>query len=391
MIIDGDSRNRGNGEDNGGDRGEETSSSEEASSTGIHSEDSQALMEYGSEDSQLSQLLDEELNRVKKEGGKDLEKMDISLPSGSWNDMMDNDLEEETDLGMNVELDGDGDGECNINVEKDDEDDEDEICDGFQFLQHLDPDFICSPRMIVRGVYTGEVLKLEVKRKTEGNLVHWKLFDTKRKKQLLSVKAQMEYRFELSTKAQGTSEGVKVLGGWKWRGWGYGYSNIFPPSDPRVLHVDIQEALFYGEEVNQHYHVSGRNCKNLEKSEDIVCREEGCGLRIHSVMFTTFSTVEEELPFYELGKSNVSKEREESTVYFSLVAFFNGEMKIALHREGRLKKYQEEVAWLTKDEQAHFDDSLAGVDRVKIEKAKQIWETVPKTAVNSSLPKVIIL
>ena len=351
MTRDGGSGDHGNKEDGAVD---DTSSSDKASSTEIHSEDGQDFMEYGSEGSELSHLLDEELNRVKQEGGKDLEEMDISLPSDGWHEVMD-------------EV-----------VEEDDEDNEDEICDGFRFLKQLDPDFICSPRMIVRGIYTGEVLKLVVKRKTEGNLVHWAIFDTKQKKQLLSVKAQMEYRFELSSKAQGTTDGVEVLGGWSWRGWGYGYLNLFPPGDPRVLHIDVQEAIFYEEEVKEHYHVSGANCKNMEKAEGVLCKEEGCGLRIHSVLFTAFETADENLEYYQARRKR--KDREVQDIYLSLVAFYSGEYKICVHREYRLKKYHEEVAWLRKDESARFNDSVEGVDRLKIEKARLIWETtVPKT------------
>ena len=209
----------------------DTSTSDEVCSTGFHSEDNQGFMEYGSQSSELSQLLDEEVNRVKQEEENVVEEMDISLSSDSWHEIMDEVVQEEKDHGivkkktartvmmmlkMINELDHDGDGEYNLNVSEDKKEDKDEICDGLQFLKQLDPDFVCSPRMIVRGIYSGEVLQLVVKRKTEGNLVHWALFDMKQKKQLLSVKAQMEYLFELSSKAQGTSDGVKVLGGWKW-------------------------------------------------------------------------------------------------------------------------------------------------------------------------------
>ena len=40
----------------------------------------------------------------------------------------------------------------------------------------------------------------------------------------------------------------------------------------------------------------------------------------------------------------------------------------------------EEVAWLTKDENAKYNDSVAAVDRLKVDKARRIWETtVPKS------------
>ena len=67
-------------------------------------------------------------------------------------------------------------------------------------------------------------------------------------------------------------------------------------------------------------------------------------------------------------------------IYLSMVAFSNSEYKIVLHREARLKKYHEEVAWLTKDKKAYYSDSVAAVDRLKVDKARLIWETtVPKS------------
>ena len=115
----------------------------------------------------------------------------------------------------------------------------------------------------------------------------------------------------------------------------------------------------------------------MDKSEDVICKEEGCCVRIWSVKFSTFTTAEERREYYQ--PRSFRKEREEQVVYLSLVAFFSGEYKICLHREDRLKKYHEEVAWLTKDESAEYNDSVAAVDRLKIEKAQMIWETrVPK-------------
>jgi len=226
-------------------------------------------------------------------------------------------------------------GERNNNVSEESEED-DELCDGFKFLQRIDRDFLCSPRMIVRGIYKGEVIKLEVKRRTEGNFVHWALFDMSKQKQLLCIKGQMEYRYELSNKAQCTGEGTKVLGGWRWRGWGYGYINLFPSSDPRVRHVDIEEAVFYDGEVNQHFHVSGRMCKNVEKDETHACNEEECGLRIHTVRFITFETTEQPVEYYQ--QRRMRKTRQVQDIYLSLVAFYSGEYQICLHRDSRMNQ-----------------------------------------------------
>ena len=200
----------------------------------------------------------------------------------------------------------------------------------------------------------------------------------KSKKQVLLVHGEMTYPYGLSRAALSTKFGKSVKGGWKWHGWGYGYLNLYPSSDPRVLHVDIEEAVFYGDEVFHLYHLSGRNCRNLAKDENTSCKEEECGLRIWSIMFTTYTTAEEEVQYYQPRSFRRDKEKE--TVYLSLVAFFSGETKIAVHREARLKRSHEEVAWLEKDVNASdFQDSVAAVDRRKLSKAQQIWETrIPK-------------
>ena len=49
--------------------------------------------------------------------------------------------------------------------ERDDQVDEPnyEVKSGARFLQQLDRDYLCSPRLIVRGEYTGQVLKVIAK------------------------------------------------------------------------------------------------------------------------------------------------------------------------------------------------------------------------------------
>ena len=111
---------------------------------------------------------------------------------------------------------------------------------------------------------------------------------------------------------------------------------------------------------------------------DVNCRQEGCGLRIWSNMFTTYETADEKVEYYQPRRKR--KERVVENIFLSMVAFFNGEYKIVLHRDKRLKKYHEEVAWLTKDENAKYNDSVAAVDRLKVDEARLIWETnVPKS------------
>ena len=104
-----------------------------------------------------------------------------------------------------------------------------------------------------------------------------------------------------------------------------------------------------------------------------MCKEEGCGVRIWSIKFSSFTTKEEQREYYQ--PRTFTKEKEERSVYLSLVAFFNGDFQIAMHRDPELKKTYQEVAWFQKDDNATFNDSVAGVDRVKLQKAKQIWAT----------------
>ena len=330
--------------------------------------DEEAL-DYGSQGSELSALLDEELQQ--------LESKVLSVPEQGWMEVDDNMLEDDGDISMNTSADQ---VEENDKVQYTEDPAVDEVKSGADFLQQIDKDYLCSPRQVVRGVYSGEVLKLIVRRKLEGTHVDWAIVNKQTNKQLLLVHGEMTYPYGLSRAALSTkSGGQEVMGGWNWHGWGYGYINLFPPSDPRVLHVDIEEAVFYDEDIFTRYHLSGRGCKNVDKSEDVVCKEEGCGVRIWSVMFSTFTTAEERKEYYQ--PRSFRKDRKEQTVYLSLVAFFNGEFKIALHRDARLKKSYEEVAWLTKDENAEFHDSVAAVDRSKLERAKQVWETVSKPVV----------
>ena len=423
-------------EESSSDKEEASSSDEEASSSDEEaSRFGSESLDYGSEDSDLSNQLDEELDRIETH---DILEMGLSFPAQGWTGCKDEihalgsnheeggdqklagaegeglvlRCDEDVDLGAAVgdnlvetsssedpssrrfadgpgakELQGGdqvepvqgGDQVQGDDVEVEvagDEEGEEAVC-GAEFLKQLDRDYICSPRLIVRGVYVGEVLRLVVKRKTEGTLVDWALYNMKTRTQVLNIKGEMTYPFALSREAQGTKYGVEVKGGWSWRGYGYGYNRLFPRPerlDPtKILHVDIHEAIFYGEDVPHHYHVSGRDCMKVTGAAGANCRQDGCGLRIWSVRFTTYETADEEVEYYQQRKKK--KAREVQDIYLSMVAFFDGDYKIVLHRDAQLKKYHEEVAWLVKDETTKYDDSVAGVDRLKIEKARQIWET----------------
>ena len=349
-------------------------SDKEATRRGFGTDDEE--LNYGSAGPDLSDLLEEERRRAVLD---DIEEKELPLPCQTPMDVSD-----EVDFvceERTMEVD-DCEGKDLDDVPDDDEANEEwkAVKSGAWFLSKIDKDYLCSPRLVVRGQYSSEVLKIIVKRRTEGNLVDWGIINKKTKKQLLLVHCEMTYPFGLSREALSTKFGHEVWGGWKWHGWGYGYLNLFLPSDPRVLHIDIQEAVFYGEDIFTHYHLSGRGCRNVNKSEDVMCKEEGCGVRIWSIKFSSFTTKEEQREYYQ--PRTFTKEKEERTIYLSLFAFFNGDFQIALHRDPELKKLSEVVAWFKKDDNANFDDSVARVDRLKLQKAKQIWATrVPKIVV----------
>ena len=101
----------------------------------------------------------------------------------------------------------------------------------------------------------------------------------------------------------------------------------------------------------------GRDCMKVSRAAEANCRQEGCGLRICSIMFTTCKTVDEKVEYYQPRRKR--KEWEVEDIYLSMVAFSNSEYKIVLHREARLKTYHEEVAWLMKDKKAYYSDSVS--------------------------------
>ena len=370
--------------------GKDGSSSDEEASMGrggFQTDDDEQGLRYGSDGSDLSDLLDEELNRV-QDGNVELMELSDNYEEGGNISMdtsaprivsMEQSEEMVQSILENILADAQVGGGDQVDDQVDDKGEE--ANSGAKFLQQLDRDYLCSPRMVVRGVYVGEVLKLIVRRKTEGTYVDWTILNMKTKTLVLNIKGEMTYPYGLSREAQGTKFGHEVMGGWRWRGYGWGFINLFPNperADPtKILHVDIEEAIFFQESIFHHYHLSGRNCIKVNSAADIDCKQRGCGVKIWSIKFTTYTTAEEVVEYYQPRRRR--KEKEEQHVYLSLVAFFDGDFKIVLHRDSRLKKYCEEVAWLRKDVRADFNDSVAAVDRLKIEKARLIWETtVPK-------------
>ena len=373
-------------------------------------EGGESSLDYGEEGEDLSDAVDEELARLDS-----IEDRDLALPpdgefagvvdeiaandeeedcivkdtstANLTNDLLNSSilLSEKLALSMCEEFESpfsedDEDDQAGEDNQYDNTSDEENVhlkC-GAEFLKKLDRDYLCSPRLIVRGVYKGDVLQLIIKRKTEGRFVDWSIMNKMKNKQVLLVKGEMTYPYGLSREALGTKFGTWVKGGWKWRGYGYGYINLFPGSDTTPLHVDIEEALFFNESV--FHHVSGRHCKNIDKDEDIDCKEEGCGVRIWSIVFTTFTTAEEQREYYQPRRWR--KERQEQQVFLSMVAYFNGDFRVLVHRDltpqNSYEKNTRQMDWLTKDRNAYYNDSPV-VDQLKIEKAKYTCETsVPK-------------
>ena len=258
-------------------------------------------------------------------------------------------------------------GECEADSSEEELDNYEESDNiGFKSLRKLDRDFHTSPRMLVRGVYRGDVLELIVRRKTEGNLVSWTLREMVNKKYVLNIKAKMLYSYDIGG---GHKYGHRLRGGRGWEGFGYGFINLYEGSDTSIKHVDVHEKVFF--EDSLYYHYSGENC--CRTSDGILCKEPECGTRIWSVEFKAFSTVAVERGLYDIS-CNLRKEKLTERASLSMVAFFNGNYEIVLHRDGTTKSYIE-VAWLKKDTTAPFDDR-PDVDQAIIDNRSYfVWQT----------------
>ena len=338
----------------------------------------ESALEYGADDENLIDGLHDELERMGVEE-EDLAQSRGNLTVEELNSSIL--LSEKMALSMSSAFEG------SVSADEDDKQtcDEHSNYDGseldhFGFLKKLDQNFFCGPRMLVRGEYAAEgILNLVSRRKTEGTYVDWSMMDLRRKKQVLLVKGEMRYPFGLSRDARSSKHGHNVRGGWMYEGFGYGYVNLFPGSDTSLAHIDIEESIFPFEHHTTH-HLSGRSCKNMDKAEDIICKEGECGARIWSIKFTSYVTAEEEVPDYMVPRWR--KEKQGQVVFLSLVAFFSGNYKIVVHRDADLQNSfdvnQRQVAWLTQVKKQRFDDSPK-VDLLKLNRAQITWGTrVPK-------------
>ena len=84
----------------------------------------------------------------------------------------------------------------------------------------------------------------------------------------------------------------------------------------------------------------------------------------------------------QVGGDGTTFKKQGQVVFLSLVAFFNGNYKIVVHRDSDLQNSfdvnQRQVAWLTQVKKQRFDDKPV-VDLLKLQKALYTWGTrVPK-------------
>ena len=247
----------------------------------------------------------------------------------------------------------------------------------YRCLRRLDIDFFSSPRLIVRGIWRGDVLELQAKRRVEGTWVEWVMRNMTEKTTVLRVRANMMYKYGLGLPSVKERYGYKINGGWAWHGYGYGPMSLYPDSDGHydtsIKHIDLEEAIFW--EGNPTYHSPGPNCTNKKKEEGVTCKENGCGEQIWGLVLTSFSTTVHKSDSWYLPY-NLRRDKQKDKTYLVLVAFHNGDSKILLHRDGPTRSFRE-VAWLT-PANVHFDEK-PDVDPVKLQKHQYIWRT--------SLPK----
>ena len=264
-----------------------------------------------------------------------------------------------------------------INPNQENADYEDFVENGGNLLKTINRDFLASPRMLVRGIYKGEILRLTVQRRTEGRLVSWSMKDVKNDTYVLNVKAKMRYSYDI---AGGHKFGHRLRGGKGWEGFGYGFVNLFPGSDSSIKHIDIHEAVFC--EDSNFYHYCGLNCKRI--TEDILCKEHGCGTRVWTIEFTAYSTMTRERGLYDIS-CNLIKDKLTEQVYISMVAFFDGTYQLVVHRAGQCKSSAEVVAWLKKDSSARFYDKPDVNEATLDNRSYFIWQTKPRTESMSKL------
>ncbi len=201
-----------------------------------------------------------------------------------------------------------------------------------QELIKLDPDYLNSPRLVVKGVYIGEHYQLIARRRQEGTQVHWTLTD-KKNQICLNIRGHMEYPYNILARDQqscfrSSIELLKaptgyhavtgsIFTGWKWKGYGYGFSRVFRGDDSSTKHCEISEMVF--DDPDNPYHYQGRNCNFTT-----TCQDGECGVGIWRL----------ELRTYTFDTNAHRMVNTEEAVGFTRVVFFSGEQRIILHYIG---------------------------------------------------------
>ena len=212
------------------------------------------------------------------------------------------------------------------------------VCDmyGESILRKLDINFEESPRCVVRGLWRGDCLELQAKRHTEGHHVQWKLINKRDNTTVLRVKAIMTYKYSLGLSR--STYGRPVSGGWAWRGYGFGFINLFPGSDSYTKYVDLDECIFPGANVS--HHIQGPYCTNPQKIQGIVCTEDSCGIKIWTLILQTYSTRVHRPNAWE-QPFNLMRDALREKLYMSLVAFPKSDTcRILIHRDGENYTYR---------------------------------------------------
>ena len=171
-----------------------------------------------------------------------------------------------------------------------------------------------------------------------------------------------------------------LRGGKGWEGYGYGFVKLFPSSDSSIKHIDVHEAVFCAE--SDFYHFCGINCKR--KTENVICKELGCGTRIWSIEFSAYSTITRDRQLYEIGCNHLKKELTEQ-IFISIVAFFDGTHQLVLHKNAECKSPGQVIAWFKKDPSAWFYDKPDVNEATLDNKSYWIWNTKPFTSTMSKL------
>ena len=209
--------------------------------------------------------------------------------------------------------------------------------------------FYSSPRNIVRGVYTGDGLKLCVKRGSDfGTYVDYQL--NRGSEELLHFYLDMHYPFSTSecnkpTEFKGvirTTHNLQEVGAFMWSG--HGYTDIENEYVEAAEHVI--ESMFY--------HVSSESCMQVLRGEWARCQDNHeCGQKMWLLNIKQFSVGEQNKLGEEITKAN-----------FTLVRFNTGEQRILIQHG------EETLGWVARTGEL---GSAGSLDKTKLARTGHIF------------------